>query len=58
MLILTSNYNPAGEYAERARISSNRDHPEMGAQDETVDGGISEWTWGKRGSNSGQELQL
>ena len=28
----------------------------MGTQNDTVDGGISEWTWGKRGPDPGQVL--
>jgi hypothetical protein len=35
-----------------------RDHPEMGTQNDKVDGGISERTWGKRGSDPGQEVQF
>ena len=30
----------------------------MGTPDDKVDGGISEWAWGKRGPDSGQEVQF
>jgi len=47
-----------GKHAESTCICISWHHPEMGASDEKVDGGISGRTWCKKGSNPGERIQF